>query len=66
MGLDEGAKSRHTKTFFFEYEKRGESFSPALTHLLDDFVHVVGEQGGPLSVAVVDVLVHDLHAVVQR
>ena len=29
----------------------------------DDLVDVVGEERGPLAVARVDVLVHDLHAV---
>jgi len=33
------------------------------SHLLDDLVHVIGEQRGPLAVALVDVVVHDLHAV---
>lgn len=34
-----------------------------VAYLFDDLVDVVGEERGPLAVARVDVLVHDLHAV---
>ena len=33
-----------------------------ITHLRDDLVHVVRQEGRPLAVALVDVLIHDLHA----
>ena len=37
--------------------------SGVASYLFDDLVDVVGEERGPLAVARVDVLVHDLHAV---